>query len=688
MAGRAEIFVQIASYRDPELPRTIASALVEAAEPERLRFGICTQYDDETVDDLRPWANDARFRIDAVPHLESHGCCWARNRVGGLYDGEAYTLQIDAHTRFAPGWDERFIAMLAGIEADRPLITGYPKAYRRRDGRDVLDPDTGIERLALVELRADLTTVQEGVPAPDPTVAGPSPFLAAGLIFTLGRFCEDVPYDPELYFSGEEITMAVRAFSHGYDLRHPTENLLWHHYDHGAPLHWTDHHGTQAQANERGRARIEALLLGDAASLDPYGLGPVRTVAEYEAYAGVDFAARRRAGDECRPERFRRVVRLDTDAVPERDDYRVWVFTLMDADGTELFRRDLTEPDLLDRRTRVLRLDLELAAPATQYLLWPRSEEGWGPRIVRDLPVSEAVVADPDPDPDPDPGADADADADADAEPIYSIVATDTQTYANWQVQILAHTWHAVGQPGELVRLVAAPQGGPLPTHRHARVVATRAPNVHPRTGDHYVPYNRLFSTLEWLQTEQPVGTVLFLDPDMVFRAPVPTRVVPGAPIAQPWYGFHAGGDILDVLVRETGVDPTAMQGVTWPALVHTRDLEALLPRWIELTAIAREEVGAWESDMFAFIAASAEQGLTWTPRTLGAWTNWPDEAVAGAPIIHYCQPIEDRDGAPLWFKQGYRPWTPIDVDPEDARLDYCRDLLVILRDVVATKQR
>ncbi len=109
------------------------------------------------------------------PTVESQGCCWARSRVGRLYDGEAYTLQIDAHTRFAPGWDERFIAMLAEIEADRPLITGYPKAYWRRDGRDVLDPDTGIERLGLVELRADLTTVQQGDPAPDPTVRRAEP---------------------------------------------------------------------------------------------------------------------------------------------------------------------------------------------------------------------------------------------------------------------------------------------------------------------------------------------------------------------------------------------------------------------------------------------------------------------------------------------------------------------------------
>ena len=113
------------------------------------------------------------------------------------------------------------------------------------------------------------------------------------------------------------------------------------------------------------------------------------------------------------------------------------------------------------------------------------------------------------------------------AEQLYTVVATNTAPYVNWQCQLLAHTWHAVGQPGELVRLVAAPQGGPLPTHRHARVVRTRAPDIHPATGDHYLPYNRLFSALEWLQQEQPVGTVLLVDPDVVFRARLPTLVDP-----------------------------------------------------------------------------------------------------------------------------------------------------------------
>ncbi len=272
-----------------------------------------------------------------------------------------------------------------------------------------------------------------------------------------------------------------------------------------------------------------------------------------------------------------------------------------------------------------------------------------------------------------------------DGEPIYTLVCTDTAPYANWQCQVLAHTWHAAGQPGELVRLVAAPLGGPLPTHRHARVVRTRARNVHPRSGDRYVPYNRLFSALEWLRTERPVGTVLLVDPDVVFRAPVTRGVAPGAPRAQRWVGFNLTGSVAeDVVVRETGVAAGDLQGVTWPALIHTADLEVLLPRWIELTADVREATGLWESDMIAFVGAAAEMGLRFTPATIAAFVNWSEEEVAGAPIIHYCQPVEDADGNILWTKHHYRPWDRIDVDPRAARLDYCRDLLAILQEAVS----
>jgi hypothetical protein len=67
-------------------------------------------------------------------------------------------------------------------------------------------------------------------------------FLAAGFLFAPGCFVQEVPYDPELYFMGEKSAMTVRAFTHGYDLFHPAETIIWHeHIRADARKHWGDH---------------------------------------------------------------------------------------------------------------------------------------------------------------------------------------------------------------------------------------------------------------------------------------------------------------------------------------------------------------------------------------------------------------------------------------------------------------
>ena len=44
-----------------------------------------------------------------------------------------------------------------------------------------------------------------------------------------------------LYFDGEEINLAVRAYTHGYDFFYPNRHVLYHLYGHGSDKHWTDH---------------------------------------------------------------------------------------------------------------------------------------------------------------------------------------------------------------------------------------------------------------------------------------------------------------------------------------------------------------------------------------------------------------------------------------------------------------
>lgn len=271
---------------------------------------------------------------------------------------------------------------------------------------------------------------------------------------------------------------------------------------------------------------------------------------------------------------------------------------------------------------------------------------------------------------------------------IYTVTCTDTNPYGTWQCEFQEHTWIQVHQPGELVRLVALPAGEAPPRHEHARVVTTGATNTHPATEKSYAGYNRLHSLLEWLETEQPEGTVLIMDSDFVFRAPIERTVTPGHPVAQEWYNFgNLRGQWAEIAATICPDIHDRYQRITWPMLIHTQDLLSLMPRWRDITAIYRKLNGAWESDMIGLIVAAAEQGITFELDTLGAWMNWPEDFVRGAPIIHYCQPVEAADGTRLWYKQGYRPWTEVDVDPDDAALDYCRDLLRMLQEFIALKR-
>ncbi len=167
------ILVLIAAYRDPELANTIAHALAQAAYPEHVRFAICNQYDDETVDVVDQWKDDPRFSIDEVPFAESQGCCWARHRTFALFDDEPYMLQIDAHTRFAARWDVRYIDQLESTGVELSILTTYPPRYRLVDGEVEYDTEVGVQRLTLVELRDNLTTLQKTEPVVDLEWPGP-----------------------------------------------------------------------------------------------------------------------------------------------------------------------------------------------------------------------------------------------------------------------------------------------------------------------------------------------------------------------------------------------------------------------------------------------------------------------------------------------------------------------------------
>jgi hypothetical protein len=124
-----KIFIQIASFCDPQLVPTIKDMLANAKHPKNLVFAIARQFNvEDGFDNVDEWRNDKRFKILDIPHTDSKGVCWARNLTQQLYDGEEYTLQIDSHMRFAPNWDTEMIKMIKQLQKKghkKPLLTGY-----------------------------------------------------------------------------------------------------------------------------------------------------------------------------------------------------------------------------------------------------------------------------------------------------------------------------------------------------------------------------------------------------------------------------------------------------------------------------------------------------------------------------------------------------------------------------------
>ena len=278
---------------------------------------------------------------------------------------------------------------------------------------------------------------------------------------------------------------------------------------------------------------------------------------------------------------------------------------------------------------------------------------------------------------------------------IYTVVCTNVRNYIDWQCELLEYTWKRVKQPGSLIRLVTCPEGTPLPEHRHRRVVRIGPPRKQTRR---YVAYERLFALQDWLRRERPEGSVLILDPDCVFRRPIETEVAPGAPSAQHWVDFETTGltwtyrrwpwsRTRSVATELCGYNPDRLQPATWPALLHTRDLERILPAWIEATRVIRAAIRRWESDMLGFVIAAAEVGLRFSLDAIGAFVKWPDELVGQAPIVHYCQKVLATDGAVLWNKRQYCPWQEVP-GSDRAHHAYCRDLLAILNEYAELRRR
>ena len=305
MNKKETIFVHLPSYRDPELVPTIKDALKNAKYPKRIHFGICRQYHpDDKFDDLSEYKNDKRFNIYECLYTEAKGLPWARAVINEQLMGKQdYILQLDSHHRFEKDWDVTLIEMHNQREKQgyKPILAAYLPLYTPFNDPAGRSMEPWQQQFACfyphgtIFIRPSLLHGWK-----DMTEAPFSRFLSGHFCFARTEWAREIKHDPDIYFSGEEINLTVRSYTHGYDMFHPHKLVVWHstmREERSGMLKWDDdaklgvdwwNRQNTARAKIRQLFRVE----DNGYDLTGYDLGTARTIEDYEAYAGVNFKTR------------------------------------------------------------------------------------------------------------------------------------------------------------------------------------------------------------------------------------------------------------------------------------------------------------------------------------------------------------------------------------------------------------
>jgi hypothetical protein len=300
----ASIFIQLISYHDFELPKTIFDCIEKSSKKHSLTFGVHYSYYDAPQVFIPKLDNIKLIEVKAPENL---GLGKSRSVANSFYDGEDYYLQVDSHTRFLEGWDESLINNVLEFQnggVKKPLISVYPGNYSYNDRlEEICDYAPRVTYISFKEkpeqFEQTLIPSQTGV---DPEGRKTQSSISGGFIFTLGSFAE-LGFNEKIMFNGEENFIAARAYTHGFDLLIPDRQYLYHLYNDRSAVFqknlrrqiWLDFPEEYKAGDKTSKQEIFDIFANNV--IGPGALGVERTLKQYGDFAGLDFENRKLLGD-------------------------------------------------------------------------------------------------------------------------------------------------------------------------------------------------------------------------------------------------------------------------------------------------------------------------------------------------------------------------------------------------------
>ena len=330
-----KIFISIASYQDLLLPITINSAFTNAKFKENLRFGIIDQCKVK-LDFSKAKLKDQISYVHIDPK-DARGPCWARSLAQTLLNDEEYFLQVDSHTTFEKDWDVYLIEYIKTLKkkCSNPVISAYPRGFEivdfdKKVFRKLQDDDHSTHVMVLDKektFKEGYFSMQKGLPSQSKNIYKGF-LISAGFLFGESDLVEKVPYDPNLYFEGEETTMALRLFTNGFDIFHIPRIPLFHCYtdysnEAKRPMHWNEEENKERttkwhELQARSKERIGRIINNDLTGT--FGLGQIRSLDEYKDLSGIDIR-NRKIVDEDKAYTFKKLYEMDWQQTPKKKNF-------------------------------------------------------------------------------------------------------------------------------------------------------------------------------------------------------------------------------------------------------------------------------------------------------------------------------------------------------------------------------
>lgn len=230
---------------------------------------------------------------------DAKGVGYARKIAMSLYEGQDFYFQVDSHMRFSEGWDTDLKRMLKQAQDDsnnkKIILSQFTAPYEPfTDGSDYFPKDDPLywDKPSWTSVVNTWQGYWAGNREEIKDLSKPhySHTVLAGLIFAPGEFVEEVPYDDRISFMGEELCIALRAYTRGWEIYAPNKMIAWHFYQRKRnPKIWSDQvNKTKWTGLEFESQKIQkSILLGEDQGI--YGIDNYQKYLDYQDMIGFKF---------------------------------------------------------------------------------------------------------------------------------------------------------------------------------------------------------------------------------------------------------------------------------------------------------------------------------------------------------------------------------------------------------------